>query len=163
MCVCGRTHKQNRDVETKSQSQSQSQSPSLCPCPCPCPCLRPCQCLCAPAPPTSPTPLVPGPRVQGLSFIYTLLALPYIHFSNIVLISRDGVPDHPNVSDHTWFADTLSFLEREYMLFRLPCKVRIIEGVVGAGSALGSPKDTCKPEVIAGQRGGGGLKAVGNG
>uniref|UniRef100_A0A7S4G2C3 Cilia- and flagella-associated protein 61 N-terminal domain-containing protein n=1 Tax=Eutreptiella gymnastica TaxID=73025 RepID=A0A7S4G2C3_9EUGL len=72
--------------------------------------------------------VVIGASCTGLSFIYTLLALPYIHFSNIVLISRDGVPDHPNVSDHTWFADTLSFLEREYMLFRLPCKVRIIEG-----------------------------------
>jgi len=72
--------------------------------------------------------VVIGASCTGLSFIYTLLALPYIHFTNIVLISRDGVPDHPNVSDHTWFADRLSFLEREYMLFRLPCKIRIIEG-----------------------------------
>jgi len=69
-----------------------------------------------------------GASTTGLSFIYTLLSLPYMHFSNIVLISRDGLPEHPNRRECNWFTNTLSFLEHEYILFQLKCKVRVIEG-----------------------------------
>eukprot|EP01006_Ploeotia_vitrea_P042645 TRINITY_DN66647_c7_g1_i1.p1 TRINITY_DN66647_c7_g1~~TRINITY_DN66647_c7_g1_i1.p1 ORF type:complete len:1197 (+),score=144.15 TRINITY_DN66647_c7_g1_i1:43-3633(+) len=74
--------------------------------------------------------VVIGASTTGLSFIYTLLSLPYLHFSNIVMISRDGIPEHPNHAEHAWFADTLDFLEREFILFKLRGKVRIIEGTM---------------------------------
>eukprot|EP00668_Euglena_longa_P014430 GGOE01018420.1.p1 GENE.GGOE01018420.1~~GGOE01018420.1.p1 ORF type:complete len:1175 (+),score=378.43 GGOE01018420.1:51-3575(+) len=118
--------------------------------------------------------VVVGASTTGLSFIYTLLALPYLHFSNIILVSRDGLPQHPDEAPYTWFTDTLGFRREEYALFNLRCKVRIIEGtlvdfertekyvvthhgmvepydhlVITAGRQYTVPKEMCAPQRLA--------------
>lgn len=48
-----------------------------------------------------------------------------------MLVSRDGIPDHPNDKEpECWTVDTLTWLEREFILFKVGNKVRIIEGTM---------------------------------
>eukprot|EP00754_Rhynchopus_humris_P004653 Rhum_TRINITY_DN12340_c1_g2::Rhum_TRINITY_DN12340_c1_g2_i1::g.50849::m.50849 len=75
--------------------------------------------------------VVVGASTTGLSAIYAWLTIPYLHCSNIVLISRDGIPPHPSSADaENWSVDTLTWLEREYLLFRIAGKLRVVEGTM---------------------------------
>ena len=74
--------------------------------------------------------VVVGASTTGLAAIYEWLKIPFLHIANIVMVSRDGIPDHPAVESESWSVDTLTWLEREYMLFRTGGKVRIIEGTM---------------------------------
>ena len=35
--------------------------------------------------------VVVGASTAGLAFLYTLLSIPHLHFSNLLLVSRDGI------------------------------------------------------------------------
>eukprot|EP01060_Flectonema_neradi_P039166 TRINITY_DN8513_c0_g1_i1.p1 TRINITY_DN8513_c0_g1~~TRINITY_DN8513_c0_g1_i1.p1 ORF type:complete len:1039 (+),score=168.07 TRINITY_DN8513_c0_g1_i1:425-3541(+) len=74
--------------------------------------------------------VVIGASTTGLAAVYEWLKIPFLHIANIVMVSRDGIPDHPSVETENWSVDTLTWLEREYMLFRIGGKVRIIEGTI---------------------------------
>ena len=74
--------------------------------------------------------VVSGASATGLAFIYNLLSIPYLHFTNILLLSPDGLPPHPNHSENMWFADTMDWLEREYLLLQLPGRFRMVESVL---------------------------------
>eukprot|EP01064_Diplonema_japonicum_P039500 TRINITY_DN9915_c0_g3_i1.p1 TRINITY_DN9915_c0_g3~~TRINITY_DN9915_c0_g3_i1.p1 ORF type:complete len:1159 (+),score=272.32 TRINITY_DN9915_c0_g3_i1:41-3517(+) len=75
--------------------------------------------------------VVIGASTTGLAAIYAWLKIPYLYIANIVLVSRDGILPHPNTQDSEhWSVDTLTWLEREYILFKIGGKVRIIEGTM---------------------------------
>ena len=72
--------------------------------------------------------VVIGASSTGLAFLYSLLTIPYLHFSNLLLISFDGLPEHPNHRDNLWFVDNMEWLEREYLLLKLQGRIRVLEG-----------------------------------
>lgn len=74
--------------------------------------------------------VVIGASTTGLAFIHSLLAIPYLHFTNILLVSTDGMPVHYNQQELTWSADSLDFLEREYMTLRVGKRIRLLEGTM---------------------------------
>lgn len=74
--------------------------------------------------------VVIGASTTGLAFIHSLLSIPYVHFTNILLVSTDGLPQHPNQQELSWGANTLDFLEREYMTLRVGKRIRLLEGTM---------------------------------
>jgi hypothetical protein len=74
--------------------------------------------------------VVVGSGTTGLAFIYSLLVIPYLQFSNIVLVSKDGLPQHPMQRDLMWTTDSMDWTEREYLALRVGKKVRVIEGTM---------------------------------
>lgn len=72
--------------------------------------------------------VVIGASSTGLAFLYSLLTIPYLHFSNLLLISPDGLPEHPNHREQLWFVDNMEWLEREYLLLKLQGRIRVLEG-----------------------------------
>lgn len=72
--------------------------------------------------------VVVGAGTTGLAFIYSLLTIPYLYFSNILLISRDGLPNHAQQRELHWTADTMDWTEREYLALKVGKKIRVIEG-----------------------------------
>eukprot|EP00759_Apiculatamorpha_spiralis_P024618 PhF_6_TR27935/c1_g1_i1/m.41151 len=74
--------------------------------------------------------VVVGASVTGLSFLYNLLSIPYLHFTNLVLLSRDGLPEHPNQQEMYWGADSMDWTERQYLVLRVGKKVRVIEATL---------------------------------
>lgn len=69
---------------------------------------------------------VVGAGVTGLSFLHRLLTVPYIHFTNLTLVSTDGLPLHQNQVELMWFADNMELLEREYLLLVVGTPLRVI-------------------------------------
>lgn len=76
--------------------------------------------------------VVVGASATTLSMLYQLLSVPYLQFSNLVLISTDGMPSHPNQVPQQWEVDTMDLLEREYMrlLFQNKNSVRVVRGAM---------------------------------
>ncbi|CUG90290.1 Hypothetical protein, putative [Bodo saltans] len=74
--------------------------------------------------------VVVGAGTTGLAFIHSLLSIPYLQFTNILLVSTDGLPLHPNQQELNWNSDSLDFLEREYMTLRIGKRVRLLEGTM---------------------------------
>ena len=76
--------------------------------------------------------IVVGAGTTGLAFIYSLIKIPYLHFDNILLVSRDGLPNHPMHRDLLWTVDTMDWLEREYIFLQVGKKLRVIEDTMTA-------------------------------
>jgi len=74
--------------------------------------------------------IVVGASNTGLAFIYALLQISYLHFSNILLVNLDGLPPHPLARERMWTVDTMDWTEREYLALRVGKRVRVIEGTV---------------------------------
>ncbi|KEG08579.1 hypothetical protein DQ04_06871000 [Trypanosoma grayi] len=74
--------------------------------------------------------IVVGASSTGLACIHRLLAVPYVTFTNIVLISTDGMPVHPNQQPYLWCVDRMELLEREHMGFIVGSPVRVVCGSV---------------------------------
>nr|CCC91292.1 conserved hypothetical protein [Trypanosoma congolense IL3000] len=74
--------------------------------------------------------VVVGAGTTGLTFLYRLISVPYICFTNLVLVSTDGMPKHPNQLQHLWGADGMELLEREHMALTVGNPFRIIHGSV---------------------------------
>eukprot|EP00760_Papus_ankaliazontas_P031348 PhM_4_TR5243/c0_g1_i1/m.42300 len=74
--------------------------------------------------------VVVGASTTGLSSLYHLLCIPYLCFTNLVLLSRDGLPDHPNEQDQCWTADSMDWVERQYLIFKVGKKMRVIEATL---------------------------------
>jgi NADH dehydrogenase FAD-containing subunit len=74
--------------------------------------------------------VVVGASTTGLSFLYHLLSIPYLHFTNLVLLSRDALPDHPNHQEMCWTMDTMDWIERQYMILKVGRKIRVIEATL---------------------------------
>jgi hypothetical protein len=93
--------------------------------------------------------VVVGSGTTGLAFIYSLLQLPYLHFSNIALISQDGMPEHPQQRGLLWGADSMEWSEREYLALKVGRKVRVIEGTMidfdRADRYIYTDNATCEP------------------
>eukprot|EP00672_Neobodo_designis_P022677 CAMPEP_0174831894 /NCGR_PEP_ID=MMETSP1114-20130205/3369_1 /TAXON_ID=312471 /ORGANISM="Neobodo designis, Strain CCAP 1951/1" /LENGTH=1219 /DNA_ID=CAMNT_0016065741 /DNA_START=92 /DNA_END=3751 /DNA_ORIENTATION=- len=93
--------------------------------------------------------VVVGSGTTGLACIYSLLQIPYLHFSNIALISQDGMPEHPQQRQLLWTADSMEWSEREYLALRVGRKVRIIDGTMidfdRADRYIYTDNATCEP------------------
>ena len=74
--------------------------------------------------------VVVGSSTTGLACIHALLSIPYLLFTNILLVSGDGLPDHPNHRDLLWTADSMDFLEREYISLKIGKRLRVMEGTM---------------------------------
>ncbi|EKG06541.1 hypothetical protein TCSYLVIO_002347 [Trypanosoma cruzi] len=74
--------------------------------------------------------IVVGAGSTGLACIHRFLSVPYVHFRNIVLVSTDGMPAHPNQQSLLWFADHMELLEREQMGLFVGNPVRVVHGLV---------------------------------
>jgi hypothetical protein len=74
--------------------------------------------------------VVIGASTTGLAFIHALLSVPYLSFTNILLVSNDGLPLHPNQQEMMWRADTMDFLEREYIALSIGRRIRVLEGTM---------------------------------
>lgn len=72
--------------------------------------------------------IVVGAGSTGLTFLYRLLTVPYICFTNLVLISTDGMPEHPNQQQNLWSTDRMELLEREHMGLTVGNPIRVIHG-----------------------------------
>lgn len=73
---------------------------------------------------------VVGSGITGLSFMQRLLSVPYIHFTNLFLISTDGLPFHQNQLDVAWFADTMELTEREHTSLMIGNPIRVVNGTM---------------------------------
>lgn len=69
---------------------------------------------------------VVGASVTGLSFLHRLLKVPYIHFTNLILVSTDGLPLHQNQMELTWFTDNMELLEREFLLMMVGSPLKVV-------------------------------------
>lgn len=74
--------------------------------------------------------VVIGSSTTGLACIHALLSIPYLLFTNVLLVSGDGLPEHPNHRDLLWSVDTLDFLEREYISLKIGKRLRVMEGTM---------------------------------
>nr|CCC48770.1 conserved hypothetical protein [Trypanosoma vivax Y486] len=74
--------------------------------------------------------IVVGAGSTGLTFIHRLLSVPYLCFTNLVLISNDGMPAHPNQQPRLWSVERMELLEREHMLLSVGNPVRVVHGSV---------------------------------
>ncbi|EKF38722.1 hypothetical protein MOQ_001067 [Trypanosoma cruzi marinkellei] len=74
--------------------------------------------------------IIVGAGSTGLACIHRFLSVPYVHFRNIVLVSTDGMPTHPNQQSLLWFADHMELLEREQMGLIVGNPVRVVHGLV---------------------------------
>eukprot|EP00796_Vickermania_ingenoplastis_P009192 gene9192-6469_t len=73
---------------------------------------------------------VVGAGVTGLAFLQRLLAVPYIHFTNLFLISTDGLPFHHNQMELAWFADNMELMEREHLSLMVGNPIRVVSGTM---------------------------------
>jgi hypothetical protein len=74
--------------------------------------------------------VVIGSSTTGLACLHSLLSIPYLLFTNLLLVSGDGLPDHPNHRDLLWSIDTMDFLEREYISLKIGKRLRVMEGTM---------------------------------
>lgn len=58
--------------------------------------------------------VIVGASSTGLAALHRLLSMPYVSFTNLVLISTDGLPRHDNEVKSLWHADVMTLLEREH-------------------------------------------------
>lgn len=58
--------------------------------------------------------VIVGASSTGLAALHRLLSVPYVHFTNLVLISTDGLPRHDNELSSLWHADVMALREREH-------------------------------------------------
>lgn len=72
--------------------------------------------------------VVVGASTTGLAVLHTLLHIPYLHFSNLLLISADGLPPHPSTQKLSWNADSSNWTEREYLPLSVGGAVRVLQG-----------------------------------
>lgn len=71
-----------------------------------------------------------GGGTTGLAFLHRLLSIPYIHFTNLTLISTDGLPFHQNQQSLIWFVDNMELTEREHLLLMIGRPMRVISGTL---------------------------------
>ncbi|RNE99686.1 hypothetical protein TraAM80_08068 [Trypanosoma rangeli] len=74
--------------------------------------------------------VVVGAGSTGLTCIHRFLSVPYVHFTNLVLVSVDGLPAHPNQQSYMWSADHMELLEREHMSLVVGNPIRVVYGSV---------------------------------
>ncbi|RNF12066.1 uncharacterized protein Tco025E_06527 [Trypanosoma conorhini] len=74
--------------------------------------------------------VVAGAGSTGLACIHRFLSIPYVQFTNIVLVSTDGLPAHPNQQSYMWSADHMELLEREHTGLVVGNPIRVVHGLV---------------------------------
>lgn len=74
--------------------------------------------------------VVLGGSTTGLAFIIELLKVHYLHFANIVLVSRDGVLPYQRADETSWWPNRLSFSPEDYATLSLQPKLRVVQGVM---------------------------------
>ncbi|CAD2215868.1 hypothetical protein AGDE_07512 [Angomonas deanei] len=74
--------------------------------------------------------VVVGASATGFAFLYRLLTVPYAHFTNIVLVSVDGLTPHLYQNANQWHTDQMEMLEREHSLLFTRQSIRVVTGAL---------------------------------
>lgn len=72
--------------------------------------------------------VVVGAGATGLCLLHRLVTTPFVHFTNLLLVSTDGMPVHANQEPSLWRTDTMELLEREHIDLQIASPVRVVTG-----------------------------------